>query len=149
MEVFMQEILFKGKLKDSQSKNQWVTGYYCKLSSTTYAFKEDYEKFPITYKHFIVTDEMTDWGLPNKFAFHEIEPESLGQYIGWMTPYEKIYTGDILRNIIDGKTYKVVWDDYDGYFFEALDKSCNAFFDDFTYEDNVLLTAEIIGNVND
>ena len=35
----MREILFKAKRKDN---GKWVEGYYCKMSETTYCFKEGF-----------------------------------------------------------------------------------------------------------
>lgn len=41
----MREILFKAKRKDN---GKWVEGYYYKMSETTYCFKEDYERKPVS-----------------------------------------------------------------------------------------------------
>lgn len=53
------EILFRGKGKET---GEWYYGNYLKIDKTTYCFAEDYEGVNNT-QHFIVYDEMTDWGL--------------------------------------------------------------------------------------
>lgn len=45
---------------------------------TTDAFAEDYEKKPVETKHYIVADEMTDWGLPNKLVCYCVRCEVIG-----------------------------------------------------------------------
>ena len=72
----MREILFRGKWLGN---GEWVEGYYCKISETTYAFAEDYERNPIPV-HYILQEVMTDWGLPNRFNQYEVDPETLCQY---------------------------------------------------------------------
>lgn len=93
----MREILFRAKWIGS---GEWVEGYYCKISETTYAFAEDYEKNPIPVHHYILQETMTDWGLPNRFNQYEIDPETLCQYTGQKDKNGKcIYDGDIVSFI--------------------------------------------------
>lgn len=75
----MREILFRAKWIHNK---EWIEGYYCKISETTYAFAEDYDKYPVPTHHYILEEAMTDWGLPNKFRQYEIDPETLCQYTG-------------------------------------------------------------------
>ena len=75
----MREILFRGKWLGN---GEWVEGYYCKISETTYAFAEDYERNPIPVHHYILQEVMTDWGLPNRFNQYEVDPETLCQFTG-------------------------------------------------------------------
>lgn len=75
----MREILFRAKWMHNK---EWIEGYYCKISETTYAFAEDYDKYPVPVHHYILQENMTDWGLPNRFWQYEIDPETLCQYTG-------------------------------------------------------------------
>lgn len=64
-------------LDGKEIRGLWVEGYYCQLSETTYCFKEDYERHPDNTKHYIIFDQMTDWGLPNRHMQANIIPETL------------------------------------------------------------------------
>ena len=99
----MRELLYKAKLKN---KDRWIKGFYCCKKETTYCFTEDYEKFPVKTLHYIIRDEMTDWGLPNEFRFYEIDPDTLCVFTG-MTDKNgnKIWENDILLQ----KTAKNHW----------------------------------------
>ena len=62
--------LCKAKLLNS---DEWIEGYYASRKDTTYCFKEDYENHPVKIHHYILRDEMTDWGLPNELRAYEID----------------------------------------------------------------------------
>ena len=105
----MREILYRGKLVQNGA---WVYGYYCKMGETTYAFEEDYQKYPVKTFHMIAQESMTDSGLPNKLRLYEIDPETVGQYTGKNDRNaKKIFEGDILRNDSTGEIVSVWWDE--------------------------------------
>ena len=105
----MREILFRGFTPVEKGKakvfvngewinGQWVEGSYWKLNKTTYCFKEDYERDPGNTEHYIVFDQMTDWGLPNRHLQADVLPETVGQYTGLTDKNGKrIFEGDIVN----------------------------------------------------
>lgn len=145
----MRLILFKGKDKDDK---RWYEGGYVKMSDTTYCFAEDYEHARLEGKdpehHYIVFDQITDWGLPNKHMQAEVVPETLCQFTGM---YDKnckgIYEQDIIRIINslrpdEGELYLVAF--RDGAFVATQG-------DMFTHlgEFNEKCSMEVIGNAID
>ena len=96
--------------------DKFVTGYYAKLSSTTYCFTEDYLNHPITYRHFIICDEMTDWGLPNELKLYEIDPDTLVYATDFCDEFGNVvFENDLVKVTFqceDGNIeniFKVVW----------------------------------------
>ena len=63
-------IKYKGLRLDNKG---WVYGYYIQKQETTYCFKEDYDVNPDNTKHYILWDETTDWGLPNRHLIIDID----------------------------------------------------------------------------
>jgi uncharacterized phage protein (TIGR01671 family) len=140
----MREILFRAKWMHNK---EWIEGYYCKISETTYAFAEDYDKYPIPVHHYILQEKMTDWGLPNRFWQYEIDPGTLCQYTGLKNKNgKKIWENDIIRveNSIDEGTGVVVF--YEGVWY--VDRGVNnSLYDIALYDDEAEIY--IIGNIID
>lgn len=100
------KIIFRGKGKQT---GQWYYGCYLGLDKTTYCFAEDYAANPNNTEHFIVYDEMIDWGLPNKHMMVEVDPETVAEFTGLLDKdNNKIFEGDIL--LFGDKLIVVYWD---------------------------------------
>ena len=140
------EILFRGKLLRT---GEWIEGYYCKTSDTTYAFSEDYDRHPVPEHHCILVDEITDWGLPNRPTLHEVDPVTIGQYTGLKDRNGKrIWDGDILlftNTDNEQSLYDVRWD-YHRWLVQ-MHGDYSAMPDDL--DDFFCQYAEVIGNIHD
>lgn len=91
----MRETLFRGNDSDT---GRWHFGYYIALDDTTYCFVEDYNRHPNNTKHYIVFDQMTDWGLPNRHMQAPVDPATVCEFSG-LTDKNKsrIFEGDIVQ----------------------------------------------------
>ena len=143
----MREILFKAKRIDS---GKWVEGYYYKMSETTYCFKEDYERKPVSEHHYILQERMTDWGLPNQIVQIEIDSETLCQFTGLCDKNgKKVWENDILMAHLDESypedaTYETVEWNVAGWVTHETDSTDRQYLDEFDLEHY-----EAIGNIFD
>ena len=143
----MREILFKAKRKDN---GKWVEGYYYKMSETTYCFKEDYERKPVSEHHYILQERMTDWGLPNQIVQIEIDSETLCQFTGLCDKNgKKVWENDILMAHLDESypedaTYETVEWNVAGWVTHETDSTDRQYLDEFDLEHD-----EAIGNIFD
>ena len=143
----MREILFKAKRKDN---GKWVEGYYYKMSETTYCFKEDYERKPVSEHHYILQERMTDWGLPNQIVQIEIDSETLCQFTGLCDKNgKKVWENDILMAHLDESypedaTYETVEWNVAGWVTHVTDSTDRQYLDEFDLEHY-----EAIGNIFD
>lgn len=143
----MREILFKAKRKDN---GKWVEGYYYKMSETTYCFKEDYERKPVSEHHYILQERMTDWGLPNQIVQIEIDSETLCQFTGLCDKNgKKVWENDILMANLDESypedaTYETVEWNVAGWVTHETDSTDRQYLDEFDLEHY-----EAIGNIFD
>lgn len=104
--------LYKGKDKDD---GKWYEGYYLLLHDTTYCcmpsdnIAETKRLDDENTHHYIVFEQMTDWGLPNKHLRAEILPETLCQCTGLKDKYGKlIWENDIVEMYDRNTDYKWV-----------------------------------------
>lgn len=143
----MREILFKAKRKGN---GKWVEGYYYKMSETTYCFKEDYERKPVSEHHYILQERMTDWGLPNQIVQIEIDSETLCQFTGLCDKNgKKVWENDILMAHLDESypedaTYETVEWNVAGWVTHETDSTDRQYLDEFDLEHY-----EAIGNIFD
>lgn len=101
---------------------KWVEGHYYKMSETTYAFAEDYERNPVPVHHYILFEQMTDWGLPNRMMQVEVDPATICQYTGKHDMSGKaVWEGDVIENP-DGVRMEIRYGLYDAYC--PVDRCC-------------------------
>ena len=94
----MRNRLFKALGADEADKTHWYTGYYWRTQDTTYCIALDYDENPNNTHHYILFDEMTDWGLPNRKLRADINPATLCEYTGKLDYNKKrIWEHDIVR----------------------------------------------------
>lgn len=93
---------------------EWVEGYYCRISETTYCPIGDVPPIPV--HHYILQETTTDWGLPNRFLQFEVDPNTICQCTDLEDKNGKpIFENDIMEAHIDElapedvSQFKVEW----------------------------------------
>lgn len=136
----MREILFRGKCKKT---GRWFTGQYIHLHKTTYCVKEDYEADKENNLMYIVFEEMTDWGLPNRHLRVDVIPETVGQYTGLTDKNGKnIFEGDIIKFCAGLKKPYIVEFDTGRFVLTRSDAHAEII-------DVCIVPCEVIGNIHD
>lgn len=104
---------FLAKAKCIKS-GEWVEGYYCRISETTYCPIGDVPPVPV--HHYILHETMMDWGLPNRFLQCEVDPDTICQCTGIKDKNGKlIFENDIMEGHIDDLSpedvsqFKIEW----------------------------------------
>lgn len=149
----MREIQFRGK---DLKTGKWVYGYYVKhINATPYPISSDIEreKFINDHtEHHIFQDGFSDWGLPRNTVHYQVDPNTIGQYIGLKDKNSKeIYEGDIVDAWSGGShaVLEVKWGNATAGFFLWKEKSALNWHLSGGHPNYRQETCEIIGNIHD
>ena len=101
----MREIIFRGKKLES---GEWITGGYFKHINRMLHPAGDRISLK-DVNHLIIQSGFADWGMPRSPIAYEVDPETVGQWIG-VNDIEgtKIFEGDILEIRDDDVHYRWV-----------------------------------------
>lgn len=138
----MRDIKFKGYCMENK---EWLYGGLFISKETTYCCKEDYVAHPENTKAYILFDQMTDWGLPNNHYKVEVNPKSVGQYIGKKDKNSKeIYEGDIVIGSFNGRGIIIFDEEKCQFLIKTLEYK-----DVFAFDNERFGMIEVIGNIYD
>lgn len=138
----MHSIIFRGK---NVNTNEWVEGFYvCKKSS--YFKGKDANVEHIICKNLEINNNDYPQFVDTTIISFTVNPDTVGQYTGLTDcNNNKIFEGDILKNIATGEKEIVQWFDEHSAFM-TWNKTKNKV--SFLY-DNAFSQIRIIGNVYD
>ena len=93
------DIKFRGKAIEN---GVWVYGAYYEHQPPLQCIGKSKEKS----RHFIIKTDFADWGMPRQAVFDQVDPETVGQFIGLKDSKrteeypegQEIYDNDILHN---------------------------------------------------
>jgi len=134
----MIEIKFRGK---RTATGEWVYGGYHKHQVITPApiIPKGEKRKPIEYQYLILQSGFSDWNMPKPIDAVEVDPETVGQYIGLQDPKRNdasVYVGDIYNWL--GIIRAITVDDTHGYrFMFGKDQICR----------NHITEGEYLGNI--
>lgn len=138
--------LFRGRDPETHI---WYFGSYLVHDERSFCFSEEAAAHPENTKHLIAFDQITDWGLPNRFMQADVDPATVGQFVRMRDKHKKrIFEGDIVRvhDTLPGISDE--WRDFTG----VVEYRDNAFVivsDPFTHYRWIDYEIEVIGNIHD
>ncbi len=133
----------RAKLKGT---NTWVYGAYLKFLPYTPNPVGGRKPLESEYKHLIITEGVSDWGLPRELASYEVLPETVGRCIGLKDRNDNlIYEGDKVSVLSEkGEPIAIIeWDLYLAGFvlnFDIIKENFDSYYNS---------SLEIVGNIHD
>lgn len=108
--MFDKKKRFEFRGYDKDLKKWFYGGYIIKADYADSPFEKPGTK-PAPVKHFIVFEEMVDWGLPTKLKVSSVDKDSVGQCTGEKDMRGNfIYEGDIIKDYRLDRTLVIKFD---------------------------------------